>query len=55
MKKRTTDPNLEGIKSLVASMRNLKHQAALDQKGKWSLVLVAKDTEQSVIGWIKTK
>lgn len=27
----------------------------LDQKGKWSLVLVAKDTEKSVIGWIKTK
>jgi hypothetical protein len=27
----------------------------LDQKGKWSLVLAAKDTEQSVIGWIKTK
>ncbi len=27
----------------------------LDQKGKWILVLVAKHTEQSIIGWIKTK
>ncbi len=27
MKKTTTDPNLEGIKSLLASMQNLTHQA----------------------------